>query len=93
MFCTLVCNEDVTNRKPHPEGLERAMREAGCDAAACCFVGDTPEDIRMGKTAGVFTIGVTSGYVNRARLAACGADVLLASVRDMLTVECFNGCR
>jgi len=92
-FCTLVCNEDVANRKPHPEGLERAMREAGCDPAVCCFVGDTPEDIRMGKAAGVFTIGVTSGYVTADRLAASGADVLLPSVCELLTVECFNGCR
>src|SRR5262249_47247342 len=60
VFATLVCNEDVANRKPHPEGLESAMRAIGCEAGWCCFVGDTPEDIAMGKAARMWTIAVPS---------------------------------
>lgn len=86
MFGVLVCNEDVAHRKPHPEGLERAMQALDCPTAACCFVGDTPEDILMGKTAGVLTVGVTSGYVSGEKLLESGADVLLHSVRELPAV-------
>ena len=90
-FCVMICNEDVVNRKPHPEGLERAMRATACTPATCCFVGDTPEDIQMGKRAGVYTVAVTSGYVSGDKLLECGADIVLPSVREMLTVEWLNG--
>ena len=29
-FEIVICNEQMTNKKPHPEGLETAMRSLGC---------------------------------------------------------------
>jgi HAD superfamily hydrolase (TIGR01549 family) len=83
VFGALVCNEDVVNRKPHPEGLEHAIRAIGCDAGCCCFVGDTPEDIGMGKAARMWTVAVPSGYVAIDRLAACGADVVIGTIGEL----------
>ena len=82
-FGVVVSNEDVANRKPHPEGLERAMRALACPPEACCFVGDTPEDILMGKAAEVLTVAVPSGYVGAGRLAECGPGVLLGHIREL----------
>ncbi len=82
-FEAIVCHEDVVNRKPHPEGIEKALALLNAAAEDCCFVGDTPEDILMGKSARVFTIGVLSEYVESGRLAACCPGLLLEYIEDL----------
>jgi HAD superfamily hydrolase (TIGR01509 family) len=85
-FPAIICHEDVVHRKPHPEGIERALALLNAGAEGCCFVGDAPEDIEMGKRAGVFTIGVVSGYVTRSRIEAAAADLLLESIEQLPAV-------
>jgi phosphoglycolate phosphatase-like HAD superfamily hydrolase len=41
-------------------------------------------DIQAGKALGMFSIGVLSGNSSRAKLLAHGADLVLASVADLL---------
>jgi HAD superfamily hydrolase (TIGR01509 family) len=85
VFQTVVCNEHITNKKPHPEGLEQAMRLIGSGPAQCSYVGDAPEDIEMGKRAGVHTVAVRSGYPTSKRLAAAGPDIYLDRISELLT--------
>jgi len=75
-FPAIVCHEDVVDRKPYPEGIERALALLQASAESCCFVGGAPEDIEMAKREGVFTVGVVSDYVTRGRmeLAAPGCS-------------------
>ena len=82
-FEAVVCYEDVTEPKPHPEGLEKAFALLGCSREGCCFVGDTPEDIYMGRNAGVFTIGIRSEYVDDRRLRESGPDLLLDAIAEL----------
>jgi HAD superfamily hydrolase (TIGR01549 family) len=81
VFGALVCNEDVAKRKPHPEGLERALALLGSLPAEGCMVGDTPEDIRMGQAAGVWTVGVPSRYATEARLLEARPDAMVTGIR------------
>ena len=55
IFGTVVCNEDVVNKKPHPEGLQMAMKRLDKRPEICCYVGDSPVDVEMGKRAGMQT--------------------------------------
>jgi HAD superfamily hydrolase (TIGR01549 family) len=82
-FGPVVCYEDVVHKKPHPEGIERALAEMGGSCVACCYVGDTPEDILMGRDAGVVTVAVVTDYVDRPRLEAVNPDVLIESIGDL----------
>jgi HAD superfamily hydrolase (TIGR01509 family) len=82
-FPAIICHEDVVHRKPHPEGIERALRLLSGRPEECCFVGDAPEDIEMGKRAGVFTIGVVNEYVKRSRIEAAAAHVLLENIEQL----------
>ena len=84
-FQVVVCGEDVGNRKPHPEGLERAMTETGRAREVCCYVGDTPEDMEMGKRAHVRTIGIPSRYPNSRTLVRHGPDLCIESITELLT--------
>src|SRR5262245_32424646 len=73
-FAVIVCSEDITNKKPHPEGLSRAIREMNVDPSQCVYVGDAPEDIEMGRRAEVMTIGVRSAYPSSTRLLTAKPD-------------------
>ena len=83
-FEVVVCHEQIMNRKPHPEGLEIAMRLLSCAQKEICYVGDTPEDIEMGKGAGVLTVGVRSDYPTSWKLESRSPDIFLNSLTEIL---------
>lgn len=83
-FTVVVCHEQISNRKPHPEGLEIALRSLGCLQSEVGYVGDTPEDIEMGKGAGVLTVGVRSAYPTSWKLEAQHPDILIESLTELL---------
>ena len=83
-FQVVVCNEDIENKKPHPEGLEKAIRQLGASHESCVYIGDSPEDIQMGRSARVLTVGVRSSYPTNERLALAQPDIYLESVTGLL---------
>jgi len=84
VFETVVCNEQMANKKPHPEGLETAMQSLGCSREESCYVGDSPEDIEMGKRARMLTVGVRSAYPTSWKLETAGPDIFLKSLSELL---------
>jgi len=83
LFAVVVCNEHIVNKKPHPEGLDLALYKLNCPSAAAAYVGDSPEDIQMGKSANVLTIGVRSSYPSSRRLRDAGPDICLESLVEL----------
>lgn len=84
LFEAIVCNEALVHKKPHPEGLEKGMAQMNCLPDSCCYIGDSPEDIQMGKNAGISTVGILSGYPTSRNLEAENPDLCLNSIRQML---------
>ncbi len=71
----LVCPDDVTHTKPHPEPLYLAAKEVGARPAHCLYVGDHDRDIEAGRNAGMKTVAAAYGYVNdRIEAQAWNAD-------------------
>lgn len=60
---SVVCPEDVTERKPHPECLYRNCRELDCAPHEAIYVGDHLRDIEAGRRAGMYTIAAAYGYI------------------------------
>jgi HAD superfamily hydrolase (TIGR01509 family) len=83
-FEAVVCNEHIVNKKPHPEGLEKALRLLASESALSSYVGDAPEDVQMGKAAGVLTVGVPSDYPTSKHLLNEQPDIHLGSIAEML---------
>lgn len=83
LFEVVICNEHMTNKKPHPEGLETALRRLRLTQAEACYVGDSPEDIEMGKRAKVLTVGVRSSYPTSWKLQSAAPDIYLESFADL----------
>lgn len=83
VFQVVVCNEHTTNKKPHPEGLETAMRRLAISPVQSCYVGDSPEDIQMGKSARIMTVGVRSSYPTSWKLLSASPDIYLESLAEL----------
>ena len=80
IFETVICNEHIVNKKPHPEGLEIALQRLRSSPSESAYIGDAPEDIQMGKRACVLTVGVRSDYPSSARLLSAEPDIYLESL-------------
>lgn len=83
-FDVIVCNEDITKKKPHPEGLIRAIGDMKVDPSQCVYVGDAPEDIEMGRRGNVMTVGVRSAYPSSARVLTAKPDLYLERIVELI---------
>jgi len=83
-FAIVICNEDIVNKKPDPEGLMLAMRKLNVEASECAYVGDAPEDIEMGRRGNVLTVGVRSTYPSSARVLNSNPDLYLERITELV---------
>jgi len=83
-FAVITCNDDVVEKKPHPEGLLLAMNRMSAAPEQCAYVGDAPEDIEMGRRGKVMTIGVRSGYPSSSRVASANPDLYLDRLAELV---------
>jgi 2-phosphoglycolate phosphatase len=60
---SVVCPDDISNRKPHPESLYRNCRDLDCAPHEAIYVGDHLRDIEAGRGAGMYTIAASYGYI------------------------------
>jgi phosphoglycolate phosphatase len=57
LFDTMVCGDDVTRRKPHPDLIHKALANLQARASrACWYVGDSTTDIVAAKNAQVTAV-------------------------------------
>jgi phosphoglycolate phosphatase-like HAD superfamily hydrolase len=69
--------------KPHPAPVLWAADQLGMPPEACLMVGDTTVDIRAGRSSGAQTVGVLSGFGERAELERAGANLILRSTTEL----------
>ena len=80
----LVCADEVTNPKPHPEPVEKALALLGADPATPVYVGDSIHDMVSGRAAGVRTAAALWGPFGREHLAGATPDYWLETPGDLL---------
>ncbi|HSD28580.1 MAG TPA: HAD family hydrolase [Vicinamibacteria bacterium] len=79
-FAAVVCGGETACRKPHPEPLLLALERLGVPPGRTAYVGDSPEDVAMARSAGVVSVGIPGRFPNREALAASTPDVLALSL-------------
>jgi pyrophosphatase PpaX len=84
MMDVLVCADEVTNPKPHPEPVEKAVALLGADPATTVYVGDSIHDMVSGRAAGVRTAAVLWGPFGREHLELATPDYWLETPPDLL---------
>ncbi|HZV88992.1 MAG TPA: HAD family hydrolase [Candidatus Binatus sp.] len=83
LFGARVCSGDTPEKKPHPAPLRLALRQLRLEPSACVYVGDSPEDLEMAKSAGVRAIAVLGPFPTERRLRAARPEFLLESIREL----------
>jgi phosphonatase-like hydrolase len=85
---TVVCGDDVTQGRPAPYLIFRAMEAAGATSVhRVASVGDTVLDLQAGRNAGVrWNVGVLSGAHTREQLEQVQPSILLPDVAALPAV-------
>ena len=73
-------------RKPAPDSIFAAVKELGSDLKSTVLVGDSETDVRTAGNAGIPCIGVTWGFRSREILRKEGADYLIDTPKELLTI-------
>jgi pyrophosphatase PpaX len=82
-FRARVCSGDTEHKKPHPGPLNFALQCMELTAEHCVYVGDSPEDVQMAKSAKARVIGVLGPFPTEKRLRAAKPDLLLNSLLEL----------
>lgn len=90
LFRVIVTGDDVTQHKPHPESMYRALELLGATPDEALMIGDTDKDILLGKHSDVDTVLVFypehTKYYDRAELEAQHPDYAIERFRDLLDI-------
>lgn len=73
----------VRQRKPHPEGLLLAMKQAGARPEETFHIGDQAQDTEASRAAGVIAIGSAWGIEDVSDLAASKPDELFRTTAEL----------
>jgi HAD superfamily hydrolase (TIGR01549 family) len=82
-FQVVVTALSARHTKPYPDPILLAAQRMGVSPEACLMIGDTPVDIRAGKSAGAQTVGVLCGFGQEEELRRQGADLILENTADL----------
>jgi len=83
-FVARVCSGDTRLRKPNPAPLRLALRHMALRPTECVYVGDSPEDLQMARSAGVrAAIAILGPFPTEKRLRAAKPDILLESIEEL----------
>jgi len=82
-FLVVATAHTCEHTKPYPDPILWTAERMRVAPENCLMIGDTTVDIRAGKSAGAQTIGVLSGFGERAELVRAGADLILPDVNHL----------
>lgn len=85
-FETVITVDDVTNFKPHPEPLLKAIDALKSTPEKSLMVGDSMHDIVGGKNARTKTAAVAWSIQGKETLLSYEPDLMLHNMRDLLSI-------
>ena len=81
-FAQVYGGNSFATKKPDPEGTRKLLAENGVQPEHAAIVGDSPVDVRTGRNAGLWTVGVTYGFAPH-MLEEESPDVLVDSAQEL----------
>lgn len=84
VFQWIVGGDTLPQQKPDPAGLQHVMALAGVSPSQALFIGDSCNDIRAAKAAGVRSIAMSYGYNHGRPIAEEKPDGVLDDLRELL---------
>jgi phosphoglycolate phosphatase len=87
-FSQVYGGNSFVTKKPDPEGARKLLEEHGVTPEQAAIVGDSYVDVRTGRNAGLWTVGVTYGFATHT-LENDPPDLLVDSAQEVGVV--FSG--
>jgi phosphoglycolate phosphatase len=81
-FSQVYGGNSFATKKPDPEGARKLLEESGVGPEQAAIVGDSHVDVRTGRNAGLWTIGVSYGFATHT-LENEPPDVLVEDPREV----------
>jgi phosphoglycolate phosphatase len=81
-FTQIYGGNSFATKKPDPEGARKLLEESGAKPGQTAIVGDSHVDVRTGRNAGLWTIGVTYGFAPHT-LGDDAPDILVDSPSEL----------
>ncbi len=72
--------------KPDPQAVYEILELEGVKKEECIYIGDTSTDMKTGKGAGLYTVGVLWGFREREELEKSGADVIISKPAELIDI-------
>jgi len=85
-FGAVVTSSDAPLKKPAPEPMIECCRQLGVRLENSVYIGDSRSDIRSGRSAGMNTIGVLSGFDDLDTLCKEHPDAVINSIAELDTI-------
>ena len=85
-FQVITCGQTVKYTKPFPDPILHTASQMNFEPHECLMIGDTTVDIKAGKRAGAQTVGVLCGFGSERELRRAGADLILKSPADLVSL-------
>jgi len=84
IFSWVQGQKDTIPKKPDPAGALFIAEQLGMNSGQFVFVGDSANDMKTGKSAGMKTIGVEWGFRDRTELQENGADKIVCEPSEIV---------
>jgi phosphoglycolate phosphatase len=85
-FDIIVGSEDVTRKKPDPEGLKRAITELDAKEEEVIYVGDSVTDAETARNAGVAFTAVLTGVTPQTDFAEYAPIAIVEDLGDIIEI-------
>jgi HAD superfamily hydrolase (TIGR01549 family) len=72
------------HKRPDPEGLLKLIATLGCTPCRTIYVGDSSNDVLMGRNAGAITVAVRTGMQPISRVVQACPDYIIDSFKDIV---------
>ena len=82
-FEVLIGREDVTNPKPDPEPIQKALAKLPSDTNDIWMIGDTCMDMLAAKSANIGSVGVICGYGTEKSLTQCTDNIYQNALKSV----------
>jgi len=85
-FNPVLGSEDISNHKPHPEGVLRMLETLSIKPEEAIFIGDSLFDVEVAQRANVCVVAVSTGTHDRDTLKRFEPDYLVTSLQEILPI-------
>ncbi|MDH3977557.1 MAG: HAD-IA family hydrolase [Gammaproteobacteria bacterium] len=91
LFEVVITGNDVSERKPKPEGLQLCLQHLGVAADDAVYIGDSCVDVGASKASGMASISVLTGAGDPVSLALAGSERIISSAARLCDALKFDG--